>query len=208
MRLSSLGLVLTVFLMTGCANGTPSETPNSSSRSADTVPVLQAKVEALSAEVIKYRQELEDARQQASRFQQQLEEKSRNGEALSKAYGSALRSSGYEAALRLVYEGLQRGDTALVQQLLPAGQYVEAGLQDGKVNTYKGYDSAEALSLQVFTEWARQHPLEKGTFSVIATRPGYAWAVVTFPDGRHFRIFFDGWHVTRILASDRPIDMT
>lgn len=191
-------LLLGLMLLAGCAAPAP---PPEAPAPDPQLAALQEQVKTLTAD-------LQAAREENETLKQQLSDQPATPQNWQQTLRSALQSPGYEATLRLIYERLHQGDTSLLKQLLPADTYMEAGIQEGQQQTYKGYESAAGVDLQPFADWARAHPPTGGTYSVIATMPGYAWAVITFPDGRHFRIFFDGWHITKILASDRPIEMS
>lgn len=178
--------------LSGCAR--PAANPGQalpSQQSPSQVAELEAKVAALSADVDLYRNRVTEL--------EQVSQANRD------AYKQALQSPGYEAALRLVYQHLQQGDTSLLQELLPHDQLIEGGIHDKHQRTYRQYAPGESIDLQQFVAWGQNRPLKAGKVSVVATMPGYAWAVIAFPDGTHFRIMFAGWTVTHILATDEPM---
>ena len=173
-----------------------------------TVTQCEPRVSALIDEVTQYRNKLEESEQEVERWRRQVAELEQVNETLRHSYRQALQSPGYEAVLRVVYQRLQQGDTSLLQNLLPSDRPVEAGILDKYQRTYRQYASGETIDLQQFVEWGKSRPAETGKFTVVATMPGYAWAIVDFPDGTHFRIMFSGWTVTHILATDEPIMFT
>ncbi len=192
--------------LSGCTK--PAAKPDqsiSSPQNTSRVDELEAKVSALTAEVSQYQNLLQEARKEVDRWRNQVTELEQASQANRNSYRQALQSPGYEAALRLVYQRLQQGDTSLLQELLPKDQPIEAGIRDMHQRTYRQYATGETVDLQQFVAWVKSRPLTAGTFSVVATQPGFAWAKVEFPDGTHFRIMFSGWTVTHILATDEPM---
>lgn len=195
--------------LSGCSQPQASraETPPSH-QSGSPVTELEAKATALADEVNQYRNKLQESQQEVDRWRRQVVELEQANKTLRDSYRQALQSPGYEAALRLVYRRLQQGDTSLLQNLLPEDRPVEAGILDKHQRTYRQYATGETIDLQQFVEWGKSRPAEAGKFTVVATMPGYAWAIIDFADGTHFRIMFSGWTVTHILATDEPMMFT
>lgn len=111
---------------------------------------------------------------------------------------------GHEAAFRVVYAGLQEGNSTLLASLLPKTGRVEAGMSLTKNRTYKLYDRASDIDLQPFVDYAKQHPLSSAQITIYAQMPGEPAVAAGFADGTFFVLAFDGGKVTKIAISDKP----
>lgn len=196
--MGSWRILVLLLILTACA---PAKQPPPPTADHTRVSELEQQVSQLTAET-------EQARGAALERENRELRAAKENQELQDSYRRALQSPGYEAALRLVYQRLQNGDAGPLRSLLSPDEPVEAGMHAKGRTTYRPYPPGEAVDLDQFLDWAKAHPLETGRFSVVARYLGYAWAVVDFPDGTHFRIFFTGRRVTKVLASDQPMELS
>lgn len=199
-------LMLAIGLLAGCsaAGRVPASTESNGQAEAQKIAELQAENHQRQKQNEELTEKLSRTEEELGRAIQEIQSLKELLDNTHKTLKAALPSPGYEATFRLVYTSLHRGDSEPLRLLLPTNEPFETGIRLGNADTYRQHDPGREVDLTPYAGWAKNHPLDSASIEVVATMPGYAWVNARFPDETYFRLFFSGWHVTKIRISDTP----